>query len=78
MYQACGLQQPPHLMNQIFIGLIGSEDLALTVEHLHLRHANSTKYVFWLTLRRRRIVFCRLFYRTFSMQGPGSSQIALR
>lgn len=37
----------------------GSENLELTVEHLHLRHANSTKYMFWLALRRDRVVLCR-------------------
>ena len=62
MCRECGSQQPLHLINQKFSGPTGSENLELTIEHLHLPHANSTKYVFRLALCRGRVVFCRFIY----------------
>lgn len=73
MCQECGSPQPLHLINRKFIGPNGSEIQELTIEHLHLCHANGTKYMFGLAFRRGRVVFGRFTDRSFSMQGPGSS-----
>lgn len=46
---------------QDIIGLTGPENLQLTIEHLHLRHANTTKYMFQLIL----VVVVQYFVASF-------------